>query len=108
MRTGDIQNGQVLRMGCGPGGLAAACAFHAITARLAGRTPKPLRVKADALCISLGRRDGILQPTELDGTPCGKVRTGRPVSMTKNAILRVTGWYNLRYPALTVVGARQG
>ncbi|GAA1011035.1 oxidoreductase [Acrocarpospora pleiomorpha] len=102
------QDGQVLRMGCGPGGLAAACAFHAITARLAGRTPKPLRVKTDALCISLGRRDGLLQPTDLDGSPRGKVRTGRPVAVIKKAVLRTTGWYNLRYPALAVAAARQG
>lgn len=102
------QHGQVLRMGCGPGGLAAACAFHAIAARMTGRIPKPLRVKTDALCISLGRRDGILQPTELDGSPRGTVRTGLPVAMMKNAVLQVTGRYNPRYPTLVVAGARQG
>ena len=102
------QDGHVLRMGCGPGGLAAACAFHAITDRLAGRTPKPLRVKVDALCISLGQRDGILQPTDLDGRPRGTVRTGRPVAMMKKAVLNVTGWYSPRYPALVLAGARQG
>ena len=102
------QDGRMLRMGCGPGGLAAACAFHAITARLAGRTPAPLRVKDDALCISLGRRDGILQPTDLDGNPRGKVRTGLPVAVLKNFVLQVTGWYSPRYPNLVVAGARQG
>jgi NADH dehydrogenase FAD-containing subunit len=103
--TGD---GQVLRMGCGPGGLAAACAFHAITARLDGRTPRPLRVEADALCISLGRRDGLLQPTDLDGNPRGKVRTGLPVAVLKNFVLQVTGRYTPRHPHLVVAGARQG
>ncbi|GAA0906899.1 NAD(P)/FAD-dependent oxidoreductase [Virgisporangium aurantiacum] len=102
------QDGQVLRMGCGPGGLAAACAFKAITARMAGREPKPLRVKSDALCISLGEWDGLLQPTELDGSPRGRVRTGRSVAMVKKAVLRATGWYNLRYPTLVLAGARQG
>jgi NADH dehydrogenase len=102
------QDGQVLRMGCGPGSLAAACAFHAITARLAGRTPRPLRVTTDALCISLGSRDGILQPTDLDGSPRGRVRTGLPVAMIKNAVLQVTGRYAPRYPNLVVAGARQG
>ena len=100
------QDGQELRMGCGPGGLATACAFHAITDRMAGRTPEPLRVKSDALCFSLGQRDGLLQPTDLDGSPRGKVRTGRQVSIMKKAVLRATGWYNLRYPALVVAGAR--
>jgi NADH dehydrogenase FAD-containing subunit len=102
------QDGQSLRMGCGPGGLAAACAFHAINARLAGRTPKPLRVKTDALCISLGRRDGILQPTNLDGSPRGKVYTGLPVAMIKTAVLQVTGRFTPRYPTLLVAGAKQG
>jgi NADH:ubiquinone reductase (H+-translocating) len=102
------RDGHVLRMGCGPGGLATACAFHAITARLAGRAPEPLRVKADALCISLGRNDGLLQPTDLDGNPRGKIRTGRPVAMLKKLVLGVNGWYNLRHPAITVLGARQG
>jgi NADH dehydrogenase len=99
-------DGSGLRMGCGPGGLTAACAFHAITDRLAGRTPRPLRVKRDALCISLGGRDGLLQPTDLDGSPRGKVRTGRQVAMLKKFILHATGQYNLRYPALVVAGAR--
>ena len=89
-------------------GLAAACAFHAITARLAGRTPKPLRVTSDAPCIRLGQWDGILQPTGLGGSPRGKVRTGRPVAMVERAVLRATGWYNLRYPTLVVVGAKPG
>ncbi len=100
------QDGHLLRMGCGPGGLAAACAFHAITARMAGRDPRPLNVKADALCVSLGEWDGLLQPTDLDGRPQGRLRTGRPVALLKKAVLRTTGWYNLRYPALTaVIGA---
>ncbi|QSB16156.1 FAD-dependent oxidoreductase [Natronosporangium hydrolyticum] len=99
------RDGRLLRMGCGPGGLAAVCAVHAITDREAGRTPKPLRVKDDALCISLGQRDGILQPTELDGTPKGKVRTGRPVAAFKRFILRTTGVVFPRYPGLVAAGA---
>ncbi|MEV6305377.1 FAD-dependent oxidoreductase [Actinoplanes sp. NPDC051861] len=103
--TGD---GRVLRMGCGPGQLSAACAYHAITARLAGRTPAPLRVTNDALCVSLGRRDGILQPTDLDGRPRGRVITGRPVTALKRLVLSVNGRLTPRYPGLVVAGARQG
>ncbi|WP_061290369.1 NAD(P)/FAD-dependent oxidoreductase [Herbidospora cretacea] len=102
------QDGHLLRMGCGPGGLAAACAFHAITARMAGRDPKPLRVKTDALCISLGERDGLFQPTDLDGTPRGRVLTGRPVVLIKKAVLGVTGRHNLRHPGLGLIAAGQG
>lgn len=91
------QDGQVLRMGCGPGELAAVCAFHAITDRLAWRTPKPLRVKDDGLLISLGRRDALFQPTDLDGSPRGKVRPGarprcsrRPSSAPPGGTARAT------------------
>jgi hypothetical protein len=28
--------------------------------------------------------------------------------MIKKAVLHATGWYNLRYPALVLAGARQG
>ncbi|TKK91278.1 oxidoreductase [Herbidospora galbida] len=101
------RDGHVLRMGCGPGGLAGACAFHAITARLAGRDPEPLRVEADALCIGLGARDGIFQPTGLDGTPRGRTLTGRPVALIKKAVLRTTGRYNLRHPGVSLLAARQ-
>ncbi|WP_030453819.1 NAD(P)/FAD-dependent oxidoreductase [Herbidospora cretacea] len=102
------RDGHVLRMGCGPGSLAGACAFHAITARMAGRDPQPLRVKDDTLCIGLGAWDGILQSTGLDGVPHGKPLTGRPVALIKRAVLRVTGRYNPRHPGIGVIAARQG
>nr|WP_062342806.1 FAD-dependent oxidoreductase [Herbidospora sakaeratensis] len=102
------EGGQVLRMGCGPGGLAGACAFHAITARLAGRDPKPLRLTTDTLCVSLGAWDGVLQPADLDGTPRGKPMTGRRVALIKKAVLRVTGRHNPRHPGISVLTARQG
>lgn len=99
------KDGKVMRMGCGPAGLAAVCAFHAISHRLAGRTPKPLRFNDDALCISLGRRDALLEPVDLDGRPRGKLRTGRPVALLKKAVLGTTGWVYPRYPGLVVAGA---
>lgn len=99
------RDGQALRMGCGPGGLSAVSAYHAITARLAGRTPKPLRQAGDTLLISLGRRDALLQPTELDGTPRGTVRTGRLVAAAKRGVLRGTGLIFPRYPAIAAAAA---
>ncbi|NAS20144.1 FAD-dependent oxidoreductase [Herbidospora sp. NEAU-GS84] len=102
------RDGHVLRMGCGPGGLAGACAFHAITARMAGRDPRPLRVEADTLCIGLGAWDGVLQHTGLDGVPHGRPLTGRRVALIKKAVLRTTGRYNPRHPGISVLAARQG
>ncbi|WP_062436560.1 NAD(P)/FAD-dependent oxidoreductase [Herbidospora daliensis] len=102
------KDGHVLRMGCGPGGLAGACAYHAITARLAGRDPRPLRLAADTLCVSLGAWDGVLQHTDLDGVPHGTPMTGRRVALIKKAVLRVAGRYNPRHPGISVLTARQG
>ena len=72
------RDGQELRMGCGPGGLTAVVAVRAIGDRLAGHPPRSLRVEGDGLCISLGRKDGLLQRIDRDGNPQGRVLTGPP------------------------------
>jgi NADH dehydrogenase FAD-containing subunit len=99
------QNGQVLRMGCGPGGIAAACAVHAITDRLAGRTPKPLRFRYLGLCISLGRRDGLIQLTDADENPREKMLTGRAAAMIKESIVRGAA-YGQRRPVMAELSAK--
>jgi NADH dehydrogenase FAD-containing subunit len=101
-RTPD---GQELRMGCGPGGLAATCAVRAIGDRLTGRTPRHLRVEGDGQCISLGRKDGLVQYTNPDGSPRGPMLTGRPAAMFKEAIVRGAGGVGLRHPTLALVAA---
>jgi NADH:ubiquinone reductase (H+-translocating) len=91
-----------LRMGCGPGGLAAACAVRAIGDRLAGRTPRQLRVEIDGQCISLGRKDGLVQYAKHD-RPYGPMLTGRPAAMVKEAIVRGASGLGLRHPSLALV-----
>jgi NADH dehydrogenase FAD-containing subunit len=92
-------------MGCGPGGLAAACAVRAIGDRLTGRTPRQLRVEGDGQCISLGRKDGLVQYTNPDDSPRGPMLTGRLAAMFKEAIVRGAGGIGLRHPTLTLVAA---
>ena len=99
------QDGQVLRMGCGPGGIATVAAVHALTDRLAGRTPEPLRFRYVALCISLGRRDGLIQFTDADENPREKVLTGRLAAMLKESIVRGAA-YGQRHPAMAEVSAK--
>jgi NADH:ubiquinone reductase (H+-translocating) len=99
-------DGQELRMGCGPGSLTAVVAVRAIGDRLAGRTPKPLRVEGDGLCISLGRKDGLLQKIDRAGNPRGMLLTGRLAAMAKEAVLRGT-MYGQRNPTFTYVAASQ-
>jgi NADH dehydrogenase len=98
------QDGQELRMGCGPGVLSAVVAVRAIGDRLAGRTPKPLRVDVDGLCISLGRKDGLVQQIDRDGKPHERVLTGRLAAMVKEGVLRGT-LYGQRNPAFTYLTA---
>jgi NADH dehydrogenase len=97
-------DGRELRMGCGPGGLAAACAVRAIGDRLAGRTPRQLRVEIDGQCISLGRKDGLVQFTNPDGSPLGPMLTGHLAARVKEAIVRGAAFAQ-RHPTLTLVGA---
>jgi NADH:ubiquinone reductase (H+-translocating) len=96
-------DGRELRMGCGPGGLAAACAVRAIGDRLAGRTPRQLRVEFDGQCISLGRKDGLVQYTNPDDSPRGPMLTGRLAAMFKEAIVGGAGGFGLRHPTLALV-----
>jgi NADH dehydrogenase FAD-containing subunit len=99
-------DGQELRMGCGPGGLATACAVRAIGDRLAGRTPRELRYQYDGQCISLGRKDGLVQYGKADGSPLGPMLSGRAAAMVKEAVVRGAGGFNLRHPAVTLVAGR--
>ncbi len=102
--AGRNEDGQQVRMGCGPGGIAGVIGALAITDRLAGRTPRPYRYHDQALHISLGRRDGIVQ---LGMGEDGRVLTGRPAAFIKERIaLRGSVW-GLRHPALAVSGAKR-
>jgi NADH:ubiquinone reductase (H+-translocating) len=96
-------DGRELRMGCGPGGLAAACAVRAIGDRMADRTPRQLRVDFDGQCISLGRKDGLVQYAGSDDSPIGPMLTGRLAAMVKEAIVRGAGGFGLRHPNLALV-----
>jgi NADH dehydrogenase FAD-containing subunit len=100
-------DGQELRMGCGPGGFTAACAVRAIEDRLAGRTPRELRLGFDGQCISLGRKDGLVQYTNADGSLIGPMLTGRAAAMFKEAIVRGAGGVGLRHPTLALVTSRR-
>lgn len=97
------ERGDELRMGCGPGGIAAVVGALAITDRLSDRTPRPLRYEDHAWHISLGRRDGIVQ---LGGDDRGRVITGRPAAFIKERVLRGSVW-GLKHPAVGVFGAKR-
>jgi NADH:ubiquinone reductase (H+-translocating) len=80
--------GQQLRMSCAAGLPTGQCAAAAITARLAGREPRPLAFRYFIQCISLGRRDGLIQFVHPDDSPHNTVLTGRTAARGKELVVR--------------------
>ncbi|WP_236788281.1 NAD(P)/FAD-dependent oxidoreductase [Amycolatopsis sp. GM8] len=94
--------GQELRMACATGLPAAEHATMAIARRLAGREPGPLRFRYYNQCISLGRRDGLIQFVRADDTPVDAILTGRPAARYKETIVRAAMMAQ-RHPGLTTL-----
>jgi NADH dehydrogenase len=66
--------------------------------------PAALRVEGDGQCISLGRKDGLIQFVNPDDSPRGPVLTGRLVALVKESIVRGAA-FGQRHPALALVAA---
>ncbi|GAA3220024.1 FAD-dependent oxidoreductase [Nonomuraea helvata] len=90
-------NGQELRMACATGMPSAQHAARVIADRLRGRTPKPVQFRYFNQCVSLGRKDGLIQFVRPDDTPIGAVLTGRAAAAYKEAIVRST-IFVMRHP----------
>ncbi|MGB3441037.1 MAG: FAD-dependent oxidoreductase [Actinophytocola sp.] len=82
------QNGQELRMACATGLPAAQQAIRALLARRDGKDPKPFRFRYVNQCISLGRRDGLVQFVNADDEPKEAVLTGRVAALYKETVVR--------------------
>lgn len=92
-------DGQELRMACATGLPVAQQAVRAILARRAGRNPKPVRFRYLNQCISLGRRDALIQFVHGDDSPREAVLTGRIAALYKEMIVR-TALTVQRHPAV--------
>ncbi|MET8363073.1 FAD-dependent oxidoreductase [Micromonospora sp. NPDC005194] len=89
----DGPGGKPLRMSCASGTPMAWQAADAIAARLTGRVkiPKaPLRYFNQ--CISLGRRDGIIQYVTADDRAKPSLLTGRLAARYKEVVCRGAAW----------------
>ncbi|MFC8589060.1 NAD(P)/FAD-dependent oxidoreductase [Streptomyces sp. NPDC057217] len=84
--------GKPLRMSCATGTPMAWQAVDAIAAELTGlKLPKvPLRYFNQ--CISLGRRDGLIQFVTADDTSKERVLTGRAAAFCKELVCRAAVW----------------
>ncbi|BEL06472.1 FAD-dependent oxidoreductase [Actinoplanes sichuanensis] len=85
-------HGIPLRMSCASGVPSAHHAADAIAARLTGRPIPPNRIGYNAQCMSLGRRDGILQWVTPDDRPKPSAITGRSAARAKELICRAAAW----------------
>lgn len=79
--------GEQLAMGCRTGGFTGPNVADVIAARLAGRSPQSFRFRYVHECISLGRRQGLVQFLHRDQRPTNRVLTGRAAVLYKNATL---------------------
>ncbi|MEV4568142.1 FAD-dependent oxidoreductase [Nonomuraea sp. NPDC049419] len=82
--------GSTNRMSCAAGMPIAAHAADVINARAAGRTPEPFRFRYLLQCISLGRRDGLVQLVNGDDSPKDRILSGRTAAFVKERICRFT------------------
>lgn len=83
---GDAAASGDLRMSC-----AVALPMGTYVAdHLTGATREPFRFSFVIQCISLGRKDGIIQFVHADDTPRDRCLTGRPAAWIKELICRYT------------------
>ena len=99
-----------LRMACATALPTGAHAARAGLADLRGEEAPPLRFRFHIQCISLGRRDGLVQRVHASDSPRRQILTGPPAAAVKEQIVRSTlGALRLavRHPgaAARIVGA---
>lgn len=95
--AGRTPRGDVLRMSCAAGLPTARYVADVVAARLAGREPRPLAFRYYVQCISLGRRDGLIQIVDADDRPREAVLTGRAAATAKELVVRGALWTS-RHP----------
>lgn len=83
-------DGRALRMSCAAALPAGAHAGANVARLLRGDEAEALRFGFVARCVSLGRREGVVQWVAPDDAPRPRVWTGRSAVLTKEAICRAT------------------
>lgn len=84
--------GKPLRMACATANPMAWLAADGLAARLTGRKAPETEIGYKFQCISLGRRDGILQHVTHDDQAKPKAMTGRNAARVKEMICSATTW----------------
>ncbi|SEQ39016.1 NADH dehydrogenase, FAD-containing subunit [Microlunatus flavus] len=79
-------SGAPFRMSCQAAGQLGAQAADTVLAHLAGREPQPVHVGFVGQCLSLGRREGLVQLSHRDDTVRRSRVSGRAAATLKEAI----------------------
>ncbi|MEU8460736.1 FAD-dependent oxidoreductase [Streptomyces sp. NPDC029003] len=98
--------GKPLRMACATATPMAWRAADALAARLTGRTVPEGTIGYSVQCISLGRRDGMLQKVTHDDRPTPTVITGRTGARIKEFICSGAAW-SVSHPTLLMPARRR-
>lgn len=81
-------DGRAIRMGCVSAAPMGAHAGWNIAAALAGAPLRPFRFGFFMRCVSLGRRDALVQFTDAEDRPASRVLTGRSAALVKELVCR--------------------
>lgn len=84
--------GWMIRMGCVSALPMGAHVGENVARVLRGEEPKPFPFATVIRCVSLGRKDGLVQFTAADDAPTGRVWTRRLAAVVKEMICQMTYW----------------
>lgn len=98
--------GKQLRMSCASGAPMAWLAADALAARLTGRKVPETTIGYNAQCISLGRRDGIIQRVTPDDRATPTAVTGRTAARIKEFICAGAAW-GVSHPTVMLPSRRR-
>ncbi|PKT70396.1 oxidoreductase [Streptomyces populi] len=84
--------GKPLRMSCASGVPMAWQAADAIAARLAGTKVPHVSIRYFQQCVSLGRKDGLIQFVTADDRAVDRALTGRTAALYKELICKGAAW----------------
>ncbi len=90
--AGDVATlpGRAVPLGCKSAQPMGALAAENVARELAGEDVRPFDYATPFYCVSLGRREGLIQMATPDGAPLGRIVTGRRAALFKEAICRST------------------
>ncbi|MER6392204.1 FAD-dependent oxidoreductase [Streptomyces sp. NPDC001523] len=98
--------GKPLRMACATATPMAWQAADALAARLTGREVRETTIGYAAQCVSLGRRDGILQRVTHEDEITSTVIAGRGGARIKELICSAAAW-SVSHPTMLMPGRRR-